>query len=619
MTPAERKELLRRRRDLLAQQLAETEAVATEDAPLPPVEPGGARFGGGEFRGGEAAQDPNRGEGVMTQAGGASGGWGLPKPNLFRALATKFNEGLTKKASDEAVGLAGSKFIRHAAGGPKDRPFLPEEFWPDPGRYLRLPDGRELPARTAEEARFAYREGERLNQAAAEQHFPKLGFLADMTGEVAGDIALAGNRMISPLYQAAAGGFRGYMGTKSDDPTEQGVASSLGALLGYGAARAPEAAAAISRTPLAQAIINSRAGQVTSDVMSTAAHWPGDALERMGVRWGRNVLSGAKGLKAEEMLPDDSVRAAMDAGSVVPFGTTRGAAERLARVVEEVGEQSGRVTAGLEQRGVRGPNVMNVYHDLASEGGRLAPGNTADAIPNLYQDQAEAIFARAGDDLRLGLTQANDLTRNLQRAARYGKFEETPLNEARRDVARRVRGHLGDVVRQAGETAESVGDQELAELAAQFEPLKARLSHLIPAENHAFQEANRIASRGTFSLPEWLMATGAGGGAFASGNNSLGSLLTAGGALAGTHLLRTRGPSTLASSARFLGNNYLRGLQNAPALLSELGATGTGQATPEAQIAAVRELARANPAFAQLLEMFRRQSDTQNLEASRTQ
>lgn len=583
-----RAELLKKRRALLLQlQEAESQAPARKEGSFDLSDPTTT-----ETAPTQTAPKEGFGGGTFSGEAGASGTWEIPNQGLPAALRTKFNEGLTKKGSDELVGLIARGRLE-----------------PTPGRYLRLPDGTELPARTDAEAHLAFREGERQNQQAAEQHYPKLGFLADMTGEVLGDAALAGQRMVSPLYQAATGAFRGYMGAKSDNPIDQGASATLGSLLGYGFGRVPELAAAASRTPLAQAIANSRAGQATGQALMTAARWPGEALERFGVATGRRVLSGAKGLKAEEMLPDAAVREAMDSGAIVPLGTTAGASRRLTATTDQVGDEMGRVVAELEQRGVRGPNVMNVYHDLASEGARLAPGNTADAIPNLYQDQAEAIFARAGDDLRLGLAQGNDLTRNLQRAAKYGKFEETPLNEARRDVARRVRGHLGETVRRAGETAEAAGDQELAALAAQFEPLKARLSRLIPADDHAYQEANRIASRNPFSLADLL----AGGSVFGATQDPI----KTGTALLGAHLVRTRGPSTAAWASRGLGNLYLRGLENAPTVLGELGGAANDQSEAAAQMATIRALAQAHPAFAALLESFRRPSDAQPLEARR--
>lgn len=522
---------------------------------------------------------------------GASGDWGYPDPGPYKAIGTKFIQGTTKGGSDEGVGVLARL-----------------KFQPRPGQYLRLPDGSELPAMTPDQIQFAAREYERQNQGAADQHWPKFGFVANTVGEVASDSVLAGKRMVAPIYQSLAGAARGYLGNNSDDPVSKGASTTIGALLGYGAAKTPEWASAASKTRLARTIAESRVGQAAGDAMMSAARWPGEALDRLGIATARRVLSGAKGLKAEEALPDAAVREAMESGAVVPFGTTAGASKRLTAVRESAGDELGRVVADLEQRGVRGPNVMDIYHDLATEGATLGKGTTADAIPNLYQDQAEAIVSKAGDDLQLGLTQANDITRSLQRAAKYGKFEETPLNEAKRAIAARVGQRLKDVVRETGENS---ADDQVRALAGQFAPLKLRLSRLIPADDHAYQEANRIASRNPFSL--WDLA--AGGSMFTATQNPVKTAAT----LGGMHLLRTRGPSTVAWGARNLGNLYLRALEHAPAALAELSAVSARQPAPQDQLSAVRALAAANPAFAQLLESLSRPpaQDEQNLEARR--
>lgn len=537
--------------------------------------------------------------------GGASGTWELPDPGPLRAIATKFNEGLTKKGSDELVGQLGSRLIQHKG---QDRP---EAFWSDPGRYLRLPDGREVPARTTEEAQLAYREGERLNQQAAKQHWPKLSFLSDLGGEIAGDTALAGSRMVAPLYQAGAGVLRGYLGTDSDKSMDQAVNSGASGLLGYGFGKLPEATAYLSETPVARAIAESGAGKKAGEVLMSAARWPGDALERFGVGMGRSVLSGAKGLKAEEALSDDAIREAMDSGAIVPLGTTKGASQRLDAVRKSVGDEYANIVQELEQNGVQGPEAKALADKwMERYRAEWTEGAANKAVPRQFRKEAsnvEAILRPAPGvegpaTNRLRLSQAEGLKRDLQNQARYGKFEETQLNNAKREIASDVRGAIEGEVRKA---AEGGGTASLREVAARFEPVKQRLSRLIAADQHAYEEANRLASRNPVSFYD----AAAGLTGFGVGGGGVEGIVKGGGAALAAHLLRSRGPSTLAVASRGLGKAAIAAIENAPQVFGEFGAIIAGQKTPEARAAVAEQLAQQYPAFAQMLNGVENKSE----------
>lgn len=518
-------------------------------------------------------------EQTAKQPNGASGDWGFPDPGAMNAVVAKFSEGLTKKGSDDLVGAIGAKRF----GGTR-------------GQYLRMPDGSEVSAQTPEEARVAFRDAERQKQDAADQHWPKLGFAADMAGEVTSDAALMGAKMIRPAYQALMGGARGYLGSRSDSQGEKLASTALGAGFGYGAASLPALGKAASETRLARAIAESRAGKATGEALMSAVKWPGEALERAGVATGRRVLMDGQGsLSGKTALPDEAVREAMDSGAVRLFGTTRGAAKRLDKTTEAAGQEYGRLLKELEDGGVKGPNVMGLFQQLREQADELVKTEANDVLPSLYRDSAESLYSKgvapAGQDLRLGLRQAVGATRALQRDAKYGKYEETPLNEAKRDIARRVRVAVEDEVESS---AAKSGSAELQNLAAQFVPAKKTLSNLIPADAAAFRGAEQASKRNAFSLTDYLAAGAAG----AATQNPI----KTGAALLGAHVLRTRGPSTAAVSLRALGKGTTGLVQNAPEVFGEFGAVIAGQKTPEARVAIAEELAQRYPAFAQMLK-----------------
>lgn len=186
----ERYRYLQLKRKAMAAQSVAPEAKARKSGPFditappaaipaPPAEAGAAPsgpFGGGEFSG-EA---------------GASGGWGYPDPGFVGAMRAKFGQGVFKDGFDESMGAL-TAFQQNAA----------------PGAYLRMPDGTEVPASTGPDMYRAGRDFVRQEQQAADQHWPKLGFLAQMGGETLGDYALAGPKALGRGYQTLAGLVRG--------------------------------------------------------------------------------------------------------------------------------------------------------------------------------------------------------------------------------------------------------------------------------------------------------------------------------------------------------------------------------------------------------------------------
>lgn len=521
---------------------------------------------------------------------GASGGWGYEDPGMINALATKLGQGLMKEGQDEGAGQTARALLLKTKQ-PKVRlvEVAPgKKVWE---RYEAEPGGGQF---GPEDLAEAVREDVRGKQGAADQHYPWLGGAAQVVGDAGGDAAMAaaGVPALGAAYQTLVGGARGFLGSDSDDTTDKALSTGLGGLFGLGFSQLPQAAAWVSSSRPVQAIAKSAAGKSAKEILGKAIRAPGELMDRAGISMGRRVLSGAKGLKAEEALPDDSVREAMDAGALQLFGTTKGAAKRLEKVREALGDQYAQIVRGLEAKGVTGPEARGVANEWLEKAAKEDAESLGSNVPQLYMDRAEEILSKAPGG-RLGLSQAEGMKRSLQKQAKYGKFEETPLNEAKRDIAADLRG---GIERQVREAAETTTDPALRDLATQFEPVKKRLARLIPADDHVYQEANRIASRKGLPLSELVAGSTAYG--------ATGDILKTALVLGGTHLLRTRGGSTGAVAARGLGKGWLAAVENAPQLFGEFGAVISGQKTPEARVAMAEELAQRYPAFAQMLEEF---------------
>lgn len=514
---------------------------------------------------------------------GASGDWGYPDPGLPGALATKFNQGLTKDASDEIVG--------GVAGVALDE---------TPGQYLKLPDGSIVPAQSRNEIYRAGRDFERQRQEGASQHWPKSSLIAQTGGEIASDVALAGSKMVRPAYQTAAGAFRGLMGSRAEltpdkatpwDLLDAGVSTGVGAGLGYGMSKIPAVADYVGKSAPAQAIAGSASGKRLLELLNKGARWPGEALDRAGIRLGRNVMSGAKGLKSEEMLSDEAVRAGMDAGAVRLFGTTGGASKRLSATRELVGDEYARVVSALRSKGVQGPEADALAETWLEKAANKEARSLGSDVPPLYRRRASEVLTKTPDGGRLGLEESIDITRDLQKQAKYGKFEETLLNRAKRDIASDVRG---GVEKEVNKAASASADPELQSLAAEFRPIKRKMGNIIEADAHAFEEANRAASRKPFSLYDMM----AGGGIYQATHDPV----KTGAAMLGSHLLRTRGPSTAAVTSRWAGKGLTAIVEHAPQVLGEFGAVIAGQKSPEARMEMVEQLAARYPQFAEMID-----------------
>lgn len=515
-------------------------------------------------------------------------------------------------------------------------------------------EGRPTRARDADVYRLV-RDKERATLAAGDKHRPKQSFLFNVAGDVASDLTAAafGVPVLSPTYQTLMGGLRGLGESTAEltpdkvtpeSRTEAAVDVMVGGTAGNLASKLPgapaaarealrKAGAAVEKTAPGRLIANSelakafrsgadnlggaiasgaqRLAKPVGEAIESVARWPGEMLDRAGIATGRRVLTAGQGsLSGKAALTDDQVRSAMDAGAILPFGTVRGASERLTKVRNSLGDLYESIVTELEERGVQGPEAkaladrwMERYREEWSK------GSASKAVAKEFGKQARNVegLTRPPPGMegppaqRLRLSQTEGLKRNLQNDARYGDFKETPVNEARREIASDVRQAAEDEVRRAAATTT---DPALKELAERFEPVKRRLANIIPAEDAAFRGAEQASKANALSLRDTMLATAGLAGAGGAAAGVKGAMAAVPLAI-GSRLARTRGPSTFAWGSRAAARLYLDTLDSAPWLLGDVGAVVARESTPEARLAMTQALADAYPAVAEALEDFK--------------
>lgn len=319
--------------------------------------------------------------------------------------------------------------------------------------------------------------------------------------------------------------------------------------------------------------------RVVAPVARTMASPLARGLERLGLSQGRRVLTnGADSLSSRLPVSDDAVREALESRAIRPGETTEGVLGSLERLTERTGGRYARIIEELERRGISGPRATEVADELLRRAERLEPETMNPALPAELRTQAERVLekpapawasptmqAQGPRTESLRLSQAESLKRSLQDQARYGRVEETPLNEVRRQAA--------SVLREANEDAITRGaaqsqDPEAQALAREFVPTKRRLGRLIEARDAAERGATRAAQRSSGLLPGKLELAGA-----AATHNPL---LLVGGPTLG--FLKARGTSTVASGAHRLAQALRRGAP--PAAVDALAARYAGALLP---------------------------------------
>jgi hypothetical protein len=278
---------------------------------------------------------------------------------------------------------------------------------------------------------------------------------------------------------------------------------------GYGAfAGLTEGPADLTKGDVGGAVRDTLAGAGTGLVLGGALSGAAElarpvsgAVKSYAIERGRKLLtSGADSLSKNLPVSDEAVQAAFDAGAIRPLGSATKASARLDQVREQLGSVYSQILGQLEQRGVTGPNARALADDLLRKGIEQEYGNLDRALSDEYMNVANDVIkrselagARGVAPGRLGLKQAESIKRGLQDKVKYGKFEETPLNNVREDIASTVRQANEDAVAQAGSA--SPRGSEVRALAESFVPVKRRLGPIIEAANAATRGASREAQR----------------------------------------------------------------------------------------------------------------------------
>jgi hypothetical protein len=313
---------------------------------------------------------------------------------------------------------------------------------------------------------------------------------------------------------------------------------------------------------VADILVGAGLGAGLGGAFSAGAHAAGPVVAKYLQKWGigrgrKAITNGADQLSSRQPLSDEAVQQAHELGAFRGAPSTQKIFQRLEGASETLGDDYGKIIQELSDAGIKGPDADKIATELMRRGAALEKaGELNNALPNAYSETAIKILDRAklhGDD-GIPLPVAETMKRSLQRDAKYGKIEETPLNEARRDIARVVREANEQAIEEGAKTA----TPEIQKRAAEFVPTKKRLGKTIEARNAAERGAARAEQRRLFSLTDNL---------FAAAGLAGGPATTAGGlaAAGANNIARNHGTS-------FLANALLNGTKG----------INTGAAAPQA-------------------------------------
>lgn len=404
-------------------------------------------------------------------------------------------------------------------------------------------------------------------------------------------------------------------------------AMKLAGLLGLGAGFG-NSDADLTRGEVGGATLDTLTGGGAGALLGPVGHYGGQAIaplarkgrqlfENWGVNAARRVLNGGATLSnaTKRPLSDEAARVALDDKAIGILGNTEGAKRRLNALTETVGDAYGAIVSDLEAQGVEGPAGESLAGILRARAGSI-PTGANQSVPNLFRaeaDHAAAVAARnpitqtfspsniyrKPPPARLGLKQAEEMKRALQREAKYGKYEDTPLNEGKQEIASVYRQSVEDVIDDAAERAGR--DSDIAHLAAGFVPVKRHLGSLLEAEAAATKAVGMKQGRNAIGLTDAIIGSSAMPTSGPFGAMAVGYL---------SNLLRNRGTSTWARAAygtskgaKSLANWATLNPGKAPLLLMRPGSAYERAADAESQADGLTEKERTT--LADLLRAIR--------------
>jgi hypothetical protein len=210
---------------------------------------------------------------------------------------------------------------------------------------------------------------------------------------------------------------------------------------------------------------------VAGDIARWAAQPLAKGFERLGLNQGRKVLTnGADSLSSRKPVSDEAVREAYDSGGLRAFSNTQKTFERLEGLTGKEAQVYGRIIEDLESRGVRGPEAMALAEELFNRAMKLEPNTMNNALPQAFLEEAENVMGKARGGTHLGLGQSESLKKSLQDKARYGRIEDKPLNDVRKEIASVFRQANEDAITGAGAAAHP--GSEIRTLAESFVPTR---------------------------------------------------------------------------------------------------------------------------------------------------
>lgn len=469
------------------------------------------------------------------------------KPGKIEALLRGWKQGGPFDFGDELVGLTGAPILRAALGqiakgGVRLTPQAEAEA---KAHGIELPPEQKVPS-TAE-LYTAVRDADRAADDAAREAEPT----AYIGGNIGSGIASAKLLPLSLAGPAAEGApLLSRMGRGALN------AGPAGLLYGLGSTKADLLNPYAPSLPTAENLKRAAKDIGVSTLFASGLGFgiPGageliskapGAARSAGLALARKVLTGGKSSNVE--LPDEAVEQALKNRIVQWFGTTKGAAKRSETLSDKLDDAYQGVAQGMEAKGFQGPEGSEFADPLLKRGREISSETWNSPIPERFQKASEDALAKAGETGRYTLGRAMRTVRNLQKAAKWSPALDNPTNDANKDIAGLAREALeGSLERQTA----AATDPAMQELGQQFLPAKQALKLSLRT-----QEALEKASRGGGSHPLSLWDLGV--GTMASGHGAMGHGLTG---LAyglpvavGSHLVRTRGPSTLAQGLWNLG------------------------------------------------------------------
>lgn len=334
-----------------------------------------------------------------------------------------------------------------------------------------------------------------------------------------------------------------------------------------------------------------------------------ELLRRLSRVTGRYNAQGASDIAAAGRKPmrDESVDQLLDDDIFQPWSTTRQTYERISTAADKEGAELGRIVQELEKRGVKGPDARALADELLSRYKQEWKTNLNNAEPEVFRDAAEKLVERAGPAPgemgpalpNLGFAQAERIKSNAQRQARFDRINTTGLDEARQEIASRLRQANEDQVASwAGEKGRGRGDKIMA---GKFKTQKKVVGNYLDAQAAAERGASKEMQRAPVGLKDTIIAS------------SLGlDPLTAQAAAAMNAGVMRRVPSTVAWGAERLRGSLLSG--RAAERLGVGGASFGPFAADEAERwADTQDLddPNLNPKVRALLELLRRRNPPQ--------